>query len=281
MVATAGCGGADAPDAASDTSADSGATVIATSIPAADSLGEAAGVSAAGEPPATSPATSPTGATLPAVIPPASSKPAVSPPASARGGDAGARILSKTSAKYAGVRTMTADFAMRTENPLLRSKSNSRGKLYQQRPDRIALRYSEPADEVILSDGQFFWVYLPSMYKGQVIKSPASAGGSNAVDLQAQFVGNPVERFQYTMQGTETVAGRATDVIVMVPRTRAQFKSLKVWIDRSDALVRRFEFVEHSGVIRHIELSNLRTNVGIPASTFKFTPPAGVRVVGQ
>ncbi|MEO5510317.1 MAG: outer membrane lipoprotein carrier protein LolA [Longimicrobiales bacterium] len=195
--------------------------------------------------------------------------------------DEGARILKRTAATYANVRTMTADFTMVTENPLLRTKTPGRGKMYQHRPDRFALRFSEPANELLLSDGEFFWVYLPGTYKDQVFKSSANAAGSSGVDLQAQFVGDPVERFRYTMQGQGTIAGSAVDVLLLVPRARAEYKSLKVWIDRKDALIRRFEIVEPSGVIRHIDLSGLRTNVTIPASMFRFAVPAGVRVVEQ
>ncbi len=183
--------------------------------------------------------------------------------------------------KYETVRSLTADFVMRVENPLLRTKTEGRGKLYQQRPDRIALRFTRPAGEVILSDGQYFWMYLPSTYEDQVFRSPAAAAGSRVVDLQAQFVGDPVKRFSYTQQGTETVGGRATDVLMLIPRGQAQYRSLKVWVDREDALVRRFEFVESSGVIRHVDLTGVRINPVVPADMFKFTVPAGVRVVAQ
>jgi outer membrane lipoprotein-sorting protein len=196
-------------------------------------------------------------------------------------GDEGARILTKTAAKYAGIRTMTADFTMQTSNPLLRSKAESRGKLYQQRPDRIALRFTQPADAAIVGDGQFFYVYWPETSKDQATKTPASAGGAGSVDLQAQFVGDPVTRFRYTLQGQESVAGRATDVLMLIPRGQAPYRSLKVWVDREDALVRRFEFTESNGVERHINLSNVRTNVDIASGQFRFTAPAGVRVVGQ
>jgi chaperone LolA len=195
--------------------------------------------------------------------------------------DDGARILKRTAAAFANVRSMTADFTMVTENPLLRTKTPGRGRMYQQRPDRFALRFSDPPNELLLSDGEFFWVYMPGTYKDQVFKSNANAAGSSGVDLQAQFVGDPVEKFRYTVQGQETIGGSVTDVLLLIPRARAEYRSLKVWIDRKDALIRRFEIVEPSGVIRHIDLNSLRTNAAIPASVFRFTVPAGVRVVEQ
>jgi outer membrane lipoprotein carrier protein len=199
----------------------------------------------------------------------------------ANAADPGARILKRAAAKYAGIRTMSANFALHTENPLLKTAADSKGKLYQQQPDRIALRFTDPPNDVILSDGEFFWFYTPSSMPGQAFRTPAGNANTKAVDLQAQFVGDPVERFRYTVVGTERVDGRETDVLLLMPRQREPYRTLKVWVDRGDALVRRFEFTEQSGVSRHIDLTNVQINAPVPASMFRFTPPAGVQVVEQ
>jgi chaperone LolA len=197
------------------------------------------------------------------------------------GAQDGARILARTAAKYNTVNSMRADFTMRVENPLLRTSATTRGRIYQKRPDKIALRFTDPAGDLIVGDGRYFWVYTPgSMSKDQVLRSEA-APGSNAVDLQAQFVGDPVKRFNYTMQGTEKVGSHTTDVLRLVPKQAAQYTSLKVWIDRDDALIRKFDITESSGVVRHLELNNLQVNVAIDPSVFRYSPPAGVRIVGQ
>jgi outer membrane lipoprotein carrier protein len=176
------------------------------------------------------------------------------------------------------VRSMRADFVMQFTNPLLRQQTTSRGTLYQQRPDRIALRFAEPAGDVILSDGEYFYIFQPSVDPKQATRSPASAGGGG-VDLQAQFIGNPVERFSYTLHGRETVAGREAHAMTLVPRERAEYRSLKVWFDTRDALARRFEITEHNGSVRRFDLSGLQVNPSIPADVFRFTPPADVRIV--
>jgi outer membrane lipoprotein carrier protein len=193
--------------------------------------------------------------------------------------DAGADVLRRASAAYENVRSMRATFTMNFENPLLRQATTSKGTLYQQQPDRIALRFSEPDGDVILSDGRFFWVYYPSVNAQQVIRSPAAAGGESGVNLQAQFVGNPVERFRYELHGTEQVAGRTAHALTLVPRQRAEYRSLRVWIDARDGLARRFEITEHNGNIRRFDLHDLQVNPNIPQSVFQFTPPPGARVV--
>jgi outer membrane lipoprotein carrier protein len=193
--------------------------------------------------------------------------------------DEGATLLRRASAAYENVRSLQADFVMTMENPLLRQRLVSRGTLYQRQPDRIALRFSDPAGDIILGDGQFFYMYQPSNNPDQYFRQPAAAAGETGVNLHAQFVGNPVERFNFTVHGTETVAGRSARVMTLVPRQRADYRSLKVWIDERDALVRRFELTEHNGSARLFDLQNLQVNPNIPDSVFRFTPPANARPV--
>jgi outer membrane lipoprotein-sorting protein len=193
----------------------------------------------------------------------------------------GARILQQASEVYAGIRTMQADFTMVTENPLLRTAVTSRGTLYQHRPDRIALRFTDPAGDVIVGDGTHFWIYYPSTDARQVIRSPADAGGSGGVDLQAQFLGDPVRRFEHTLHETETVRGRENQVMTLVPREQLGYARLRVWIDTQDRLVRRFEITEHNGAVRMMDLENLRTNVSISDDVFRFLPPADARIIDR
>jgi outer membrane lipoprotein carrier protein len=193
--------------------------------------------------------------------------------------DEGATLLRRASSAYENVRSLQADFVMTMENPLLRQRLVSRGTLYQRQPDRIALRFSDPAGDIILGDGQFFYMYQPSNNPDQYFRQPAAAAGETGVNLHAQFVGNPVERFNFTVHGTETVAGRTARVMTLLPRQRADYRSLKVWIDERDALVRRFELTEHNGSVRLFDLQNMQVNPNIPDGVFRFTPPANARAV--
>src|SRR5690606_20343402 len=124
--------------------------------------------------------------------------------------------------------------------------TTGRGTLYQRRPDRILLRFSEPAGDVIVGDGRHFWIYYPSVDAKQVIRAPAGEAGAGGVDLQAQFAGDPVTRFTATLEGKESVGGQAAHVLTLVPRQRMGYRKLKVWVDERDHLVRRFEITEEN-----------------------------------
>jgi chaperone LolA len=188
-------------------------------------------------------------------------------------------ILRRASAAYGKVRSLRASFTQQLDNPLLGTHINSAGTLYQRRPDRILLKFTKPEGDLLMSDGRYFWVFYPSVDAKQVIRAPASAAGQGGVDLQAQFLGDPVQRFRSTLNGKETVGGRSAYVLTMIPRTAMGYKQLKVWIDEKDALARRFEIAEENGNVRRFELQNVEVNATIADDVFKFVPPAGARVI--
>jgi outer membrane lipoprotein carrier protein len=264
------CGGGDdapemVPDAGADTAREAGGprdTVRAA---------EPADTNASDRP-------SPQAQVPPAVTPPDTTGRAPAP-APAAAADPGADALRRAATAYEDLRAMQADFTMTMRNPILRSTTTSRGTLFQRSPDRLLLRFSEPPGDVIVSDGTYFWVYYPSVDAGQVTRLPAAQAGAGGVDLRAQFVGDPVERFDYVDEGRESVGGRAARALTLRPRFEAGYEALKVWIDEGDALVRSFEIHEQNGSVRRFDLTGLVRNPTLADDLFRFTPPEGARVV--
>ena len=150
-------------------------------------------------------------------------------------------IMERAAAAYAAVRTLRADFQQTSVNPVLRRTTTSRGTIFQRRPDRFLMRFSEPAGDLIVSDGTYIWVYYPSVDERQVIRMPAGAGGAGAVDLQAQFLGDPTTRFRSTLIGAGAVGDRPAHVVLLTPKQSESFRTLKVWIDERDHLVARVQ----------------------------------------
>jgi outer membrane lipoprotein carrier protein len=185
-------------------------------------------------------------------------------------------ILRATAQRYEQVRSLQAEFVQELRNPLLGQTTRSRGMLYQRQPDRFLMRFSDPDGDIIVSDGEFFWVYYPSVDARQVMRSPR---GPQGLDLHAQFIGDPVSRFQATAHGQEAVGGRMAHVMTLVPRQPLGYRSLKVWIDAADHLVRRFELTEDNGTVRHFELGAVTINPTLPDRLFQFTPPEGAQVI--
>lgn len=189
-------------------------------------------------------------------------------------------VLDRAVAAFQAVRTLRADFVQTIRDPLIGANETSRGEFMQERPNRFAMRWREPAGDVIMSDGQFLWVYLPSTTPNQVIRSAVSSRAGGTPDVVAEFLERPRERFQVGYERAESVGGRPADVLSMVPRDRnAPYRRVLLWIDRGDALPRQVEITEASGAVRRVTLQRLRVNPRLPGSAFVFSVPAGARVV--
>lgn len=200
-------------------------------------------------------------------------------PASAQSADGGA-ILDRAVAAYAQVSTLRADFTQTVRDPMIGTDETSRGEFHQQRPNKFAMRWRQPAGDVILADGQYLWVYLPSTTPRQVVRQALSGRAGEGADLVAEFLERPRERFSAAFERSDTLGGRAADVLALTPRDRhAPYRRVLIWLDRQDNLPRQVEISEVSGATRRVRLDRLRVNQPAPAAVFTFRPPAGVRVV--
>lgn len=191
--------------------------------------------------------------------------------------------IDRAVAAWAKVTTVRGSFEQTVSNSLTGSSATAHGEYTQERPSRLAIRFTAPDSGAIVSDGKAVWVFLPSSAPGQVVKRPATDRSASPIDLTGQFLDAPRTKYDITDAGTRTVDGHSTRGLVLVPKkgATAPFTKATVWVDDDDSLIREFEATEQSGVTRHIHITALRTNVPIDRTSFNFTIPKGVKVVDQ
>jgi outer membrane lipoprotein carrier protein len=191
-------------------------------------------------------------------------------------------VLDRASASFDTVRTLQADFTQIIDNPMLGDPDTTRGKLYQQKPNAFAMRFSEPKNDRIVADGRYLWLYTPSSTPGQVIRSAIPGTGTTGPNLIGQFVEKPRDRYDAKYVRADSGANGGFDVVALTPRaTDLPYTAATLWISRKDALVKRIEIVETSGQTRTIVLRNVVVNRPVASREFKFSPPAGLQVVDQ
>ncbi len=191
-------------------------------------------------------------------------------------------ILDHASRSYDTVRTLQADFIQIIDNPMLGDPDTTRGKLYQRRPSYFAMRFTEPKNDRVVADGRRLWLYTPSTTPGQVIRTAIPGTGTTGPNLIGQFVEHPRERYDARYVREDSLPDGRVDVIALTPRAKElPYAAATVWIAKRDALVRRIEIEETSGQRRTIMLRNLTVNRAIGPREFRFSPPAGSRVVDQ
>jgi len=188
--------------------------------------------------------------------------------------------IARAVAAWKNVSSLSGTFEQQLTNPLVRSTTTAKGTFAQQRPNKLAVRFTEPPGDAIVADGKSLWVFLQQAAPGQVIKRPITDEMASPIDV-GQFLDAPAARFDISARGAELVGDRPAQAVNLTPKkgTDAPFTRATVWIDDADGMVRQFEVTEQSGLVRRIRLTKLVVNPALAPSEFKFTVPRGVRIV--
>lgn len=189
--------------------------------------------------------------------------------------------LDRAVSAWSKVKTVKASFEQTLTNTLTGRSMTARGEYQQERPSKLAIAFSDPANDKIIADGEWVWLYLPSTVKDQVLKTAQGPNGTGSVDLTAQFLSDPHSKYTITSAGTLMIGGRHTHGYLLIPKTAGAttFTQAAVWIDDEDATIKQFEVVEPNGVKRKIKLTSYKANVPVDQKAFVFTPPPSVKVV--
>lgn len=180
---------------------------------------------------------------------------------------------------WSATQSLEAQFDQRITNPLLGRTATSRGLFQQQRPDRVAITFTDPAGDRIVGDGRSLWVYLPSTSPGQVLKLPASADGAIVADLLGLLLETPKQAFVISGGEAATIEGEATRRVQLVPRTAGTIPFQKATLWLSERRPVRVQVIDPQGVDRLITLSTWTTDAVIPRDAFAFKVPKGVKVL--
>ena len=193
-----------------------------------------------------------------------------------------AETLDRASRVFKQAKTVRATFEQTLKNPLTGTEARATGEIVLQQPNRMAVNFTKPSGDRVVSDGKWLWVYLPSTAPNQVIKLPAKSKGISGVDLVGELLTAPTSRYDVADGGAATVGGRATRAVALTPKADGgAIAKATVWIDDADASLRQFEVTDANGLVRTVRLTSWTANGGVPSGAFQFRVPNGVRVVDQ
>jgi len=190
----------------------------------------------------------------------------------------GLDVLHGAAERYEAVTTICADFTQHLAVPLLGTERIGRGRVCQGDPNLFAMRFDDPAGDLIVVDGEYAWAYFPSSDARTALRTSAdrAAGGR---DFQREFLVDPEIRYEVSYAGTDEVGGHATHRLRMIPVLPSSYRSALVWIDRGEPVLRQVRLEEENGNVRTITLANVTFGAQAPSGWFTFTPPPGVLVM--
>lgn len=172
--------------------------------------------------------------------------------------------------------SLQANFVQRAVNPVLEKTEIGHGTLYYRTPGLYRIEYLYPRGDVVVDDGEWVWIYLPSSQPGQVIRQPAeSSGGGNPLT----YLRDLRSLYDVRLEGEAQFSGEVGDHLGLAPRSAdAPFTRVDVWVGRETGLVRQVATRTADGVEKSYTFTALKRGSAIPDSRFRFTPPRGVEV---
>lgn len=165
-----------------------------------------------------------------------------------------------------------------------RGQQQSQGQMWLSKPGKFYWDYQSPDKQKIISNGEKVWQYDIDLAQIAVRKKDDLVGDIAVKILTGQ--GNVNDQFSVT-----TIAGtqapillkpmvKNADVYRLTPKQNQEgYDSVYVVMQNNN--LKAIAIDAGRGQQTLISFSNLKRNVGIPASKFDFTPPKGVDVVGE
>lgn len=179
-------------------------------------------------------------------------------------------IIRKVQSTYENINDAKAVFTQTLKSSGGKASSSS-GTIYIKKTNKYRI---EAGGQIIITDGQTSWSYSPK--KKQVIidnyKDDSNTFSPN------KFLFNYPENFYSDLDGEENVGGFECYVIKLTPRSGGSVKSAKIWIDKTDYLIRKINIVTSESSSTY-SLKNISLDAGVNSSKFSFTPPDGVEVI--
>jgi outer membrane lipoprotein carrier protein len=174
-----------------------------------------------------------------------------------------------------GLKTMQAAFVETKVLVLLDEKTESRGSVVLEVPGRLRWNYEAPTPgTMIVKDGKYVR-YFPA--SKQVFRGAARGEADLLVGFGPGAAGLG-RKYEVTLMGDETVGGRATRVLDLVPRAgqAGLFSAIRLWVDAERSVPVQTRLTEPTSDHTTIRFERVRLNDKLPAGVFDVKLPGDV-----
>ena len=189
-----------------------------------------------------------------------------------------ASAIDKLKSFIAATHSAQAEFTQEVLDQNGKKIQSASGTMQFQRPGKFRWEYRKPYEQVIVGDGEKFWLYDIDLNQVTVKKLDAALGSSPAALLSGS---NEIER-DFTL--AEDGSKDGVEWLLATPKKTAgqdtSFERIRMAFDAHSelAMMELNDMFNHKTVLR---FSNLKRNPKIPAQQFRFTPPRDADVLGQ
>lgn len=182
-------------------------------------------------------------------------------------------VVSKLQRKYESISTIKADFTQEVTSKGM-APMKSMGSVWLKKPGKMRWEYTEPAKDLIVSDGKTLWLFQPDL--NQAIKSQAATGASSMATDFLTGMGNIEKEFIVLL----SAANGPRHVLTLTPRSAQQgIKKLVLEVGKKSYLVEKTVITDHFGNQTTVNFTGMKLNSPVKDSLFKYAPPKGAAIV--
>jgi outer membrane lipoprotein carrier protein len=187
-------------------------------------------------------------------------------------------VIDRVQKRYDGAADFRAHFSQTLINPTFQRKTSSAGEVLLKKPGRMRWNYQTPEEKMYLADGALLWLYEPE--DKQAFKQKLESSQLPAALAFLTGKGKLSEEFEIAFS-SQTGVGKPRDYVLSLhPRqAQPQVKEITFVVDPDTFLVRQSVLVDAQGNVNDMLFSDIKIGSGLPDSTFRWSPPAGTRVI--
>jgi outer membrane lipoprotein carrier protein len=187
-------------------------------------------------------------------------------------------VVARVQSRYDQAKDFQAHFTQNYSRSVVGRVTVSAGQVRFKKPGRMRWDYDKPEARMFLSNGQFLWLYEPS--EKQAFKQDLQTSQLPAALAFLLGKGRIADEFEVAWS-SDARFGRPDDYRLSLrpKQPQATYKSIVFVVDAGDFSVRESVLVDQQGNVNHFVFSDLRINAKVSDEVFRWSPPAGVRVV--
>jgi outer membrane lipoprotein carrier protein len=187
-------------------------------------------------------------------------------------------VVERVQKRYDAASDFRAHFSQTLTNPTFKRKSALAGEVLLKKPGKMRWNYQTPDVKMYLADGAHLWLYEPE--DKQAFKQELKSSQLPTALAFLTGKGKLTDEFEIAFS-SQRGWGTARDYVLSLhPRqAQPQVKEITFVVDPDSFLVRESVLVDGQGNVNDMIFSDIKIGTGLPDSTFRWSPPAGIRVI--
>jgi len=192
-------------------------------------------------------------------------------------------LLEKLKDRFGAIKTLKADYVRdllpKVSSVLPAAPMKAEGRLTFASPNKLRLDQSQPRAELLISNGEKAWWYIPGEKTVQVFQ--VKDYGQQVKPITEFFSGLGGLEKHFTVRLDKTVPEEAPYyALVLQPKTpQPDLNQIHLRILKATLLPLEFTFYNILGDGTRFRFSQVQTAVKVGEAAFQFTPPKGTQVI--